>query len=247
MIDESQHPRLCLSPGQRLFTTKNAETEDCRVTKVLRNRDGTTEISIALFWESADGTETPLGEITLGDATQLFLTRTDAYDGRRHIIDDPTAGNSAESPHLLMLVPGMRLYYRENNKGELFECTTGEIFRNSNCLIESFELTILNGYESELSDYSAAMCEKLFLTPANAFAGIHIIDDPFGGNPPSMGCDCCLGASELLLQSGEDYCDVDDDNYAFVDNEGKIMVAVCGKTVYIQAKFCPNCGRQLIV
>lgn len=49
------------------------------------------------------------------------------------------------------------------------------------------------------------------------------------------GCDCCNGDEALVWKDNED-C-------AFVDSRGEIMVVVKGNTMRFNVRRCPNCGR----
>lgn len=49
------------------------------------------------------------------------------------------------------------------------------------------------------------------------------------------GCDCCEGDEALIYKDNED-C-------AFIDSQGEIMVVVKDKTIRFKVKRCPNCGR----
>ena len=49
------------------------------------------------------------------------------------------------------------------------------------------------------------------------------------------GCDYCEGDEALIYKDNED-C-------AFVDSQGEMMVVVKDKTMRFKVKRCPNCGR----
>lgn len=50
-----------------------------------------------------------------------------------------------------------------------------------------------------------------------------------------VGCECCLGDEALFWK--------DDENNAFVDNRGEILVTVKDHTMRFKVKACPNCGH----
>lgn len=52
----------------------------------------------------------------------------------------------------------------------------------------------------------------------------------------SHGCDCCQGDEALYW--------VDNENNAFVDSNGDLLVSVKGKTIRFKVKHCSNCGRE---
>lgn len=52
----------------------------------------------------------------------------------------------------------------------------------------------------------------------------------------NKGCDCCQGDEALFWK--------DNENNAFVDSKGKMMVTVGGKTMRFSVKYCPNCERK---
>ena len=49
-------------------------------------------------------------------------------------------------------------------------------------------------------------------------------------------CNCCQGDEAL--------CWKDNNNNAFVDRKGDMMVTVKGKTMRYKVKCCPNCGKS---
>lgn len=50
------------------------------------------------------------------------------------------------------------------------------------------------------------------------------------------GCNCCQGDEALYWK--------DDENNAFVDSKGEMLVTVKGKEMRFKIKCCPNCGRE---
>lgn len=50
------------------------------------------------------------------------------------------------------------------------------------------------------------------------------------------GCECCLGDEALFWR--------DDENNAFVDNKGEILVTVKNRDMRFKVKFCPSCGHR---
>lgn len=50
------------------------------------------------------------------------------------------------------------------------------------------------------------------------------------------GCECCSGDQPLFWQN--------DENNAFVDSHGEMLVTAKDREVHFQVKFCPNCGRK---
>lgn len=50
------------------------------------------------------------------------------------------------------------------------------------------------------------------------------------------GCYCCLGDENLYWK--------DEENNAFVDSKGDILVTIKGMTMRYRVKYCPNCGRK---
>jgi len=49
-------------------------------------------------------------------------------------------------------------------------------------------------------------------------------------------CDCCQGDEALYW--------ADDENNAFVDSRGDVLVTVKGMTMRYKVKCCPNCGKK---
>jgi transcriptional regulator with XRE-family HTH domain len=49
-------------------------------------------------------------------------------------------------------------------------------------------------------------------------------------------CECCRGDEALYWKNI--------DNNAFIDNNGEILVTVCGNSLTFTVKKCPNCGRE---
>lgn len=49
------------------------------------------------------------------------------------------------------------------------------------------------------------------------------------------GCNCCEGDEALIYKDNED-C-------AFIDSQGEMMVVVKDKTIRFKVKRCPNCGK----
>lgn len=52
----------------------------------------------------------------------------------------------------------------------------------------------------------------------------------------SAGCEYCQGDEALYW--------VDDENHAFIDSKGKMLVTVKDKTIRFKVKYCPNCGKE---
>lgn len=50
----------------------------------------------------------------------------------------------------------------------------------------------------------------------------------------TKGCDCCLGDNAIYWQ--------DNENNAFVDSKGEMMVMVKDRLIRFKVKYCPNCG-----
>lgn len=53
-----------------------------------------------------------------------------------------------------------------------------------------------------------------------------------------IGCDCCAGDTPLYYE--------DNENCAFVDSTGDMLVTIKDKSVRFKVKRCPNCGREFI-
>lgn len=51
----------------------------------------------------------------------------------------------------------------------------------------------------------------------------------------AYGCECCLGDEPLYWK--------DNENNAFVDSKGEILVTVKDRIMRCKIKYCPNCGR----
>lgn len=52
----------------------------------------------------------------------------------------------------------------------------------------------------------------------------------------NQGCNCCQSDKALYW--------TDDENNAFVDNRGDMLVTVKDKTMRFKVKCCPNCGKK---
>lgn len=50
------------------------------------------------------------------------------------------------------------------------------------------------------------------------------------------GCDCCLGDKAIYW--------ADNENNAFVDSKGEMMVMAKDKLIRFKVNYCPNCGRK---
>lgn len=50
------------------------------------------------------------------------------------------------------------------------------------------------------------------------------------------GCNCCIGDNPVYWE--------DNQNNAFVDSKGEMMVTVKDKTMRFQVKYCPYCGKE---
>lgn len=50
------------------------------------------------------------------------------------------------------------------------------------------------------------------------------------------GCNCCEGDTALFYQ--------DNENCAFVDSKGEVMVVVKDHTMRFKVSYCPNCGKR---
>ena len=55
-------------------------------------------------------------------------------------------------------------------------------------------------------------------------------------NKNIKGCNCCLADEAVYWK--------DNENNAFVDSKGEIMVVVKDKLLRFKVKYCPNCGRK---
>lgn len=51
-----------------------------------------------------------------------------------------------------------------------------------------------------------------------------------------VGCGCCLGDEPLFWE--------DDENCAFVDSKGEVLVTVKDHIMRFKVKYCPNCGHE---
>lgn len=77
----------------------------------------------------------------------------------------------------------------------------------------------------------------------NPFAWNETIQKLLKDNGPSLvetsepvtGCECCAGDEALYWK--------DNENNAFVDSKGEIMVTVKDHEMRFRVKCCPNCGR----
>jgi hypothetical protein len=49
-------------------------------------------------------------------------------------------------------------------------------------------------------------------------------------------CECCNGDKALYWK--------DDENNAFVDSKGEMLITVKDKTIRYKVKYCPNCGNK---
>lgn len=54
-------------------------------------------------------------------------------------------------------------------------------------------------------------------------------------NENCVGCDCCTGDQSLYWK--------DNENNAFVDNKGDVLVTAQDHTIRFKVNRCPNCGR----
>lgn len=52
------------------------------------------------------------------------------------------------------------------------------------------------------------------------------------------GCECCIGDEALYWK--------DNENNAFVDSKGEVLVTVKDHVMRFQVKCCPNCGRKFM-
>lgn len=50
------------------------------------------------------------------------------------------------------------------------------------------------------------------------------------------GCNCCLGDESLYW--------MDNENNAFVDSKGEVMVTVKDRLMRFKVNYCPNCGKK---
>lgn len=55
----------------------------------------------------------------------------------------------------------------------------------------------------------------------------------------AYGCDCCQGDEALYWK--------DNENNAFVDSKGEILVTVKDKAMRFKVKCCPNCGKEFLL
>lgn len=51
-----------------------------------------------------------------------------------------------------------------------------------------------------------------------------------------IGCECCSGDVALYYRNNE--------NNAFIDSKGEMLITVKDKTLRFSVKYCPNCGRK---
>lgn len=50
------------------------------------------------------------------------------------------------------------------------------------------------------------------------------------------GCECCAGDKAIYWKNNE--------NNAFIDSKGEMMVVVKDRLIRYKVKYCPNCGRN---
>lgn len=50
------------------------------------------------------------------------------------------------------------------------------------------------------------------------------------------GCNCCIGDEAIYWK--------DNENNAFIDSKGEMMVIAKDKLIRFKVKCCPNCGRK---
>lgn len=50
------------------------------------------------------------------------------------------------------------------------------------------------------------------------------------------GCNCCIGDEAIYWK--------DNENNAFIDSKGEMMVMAKDKLIRFKVKCCPNCGRK---
>lgn len=90
-------------------------------------------------------------------------------------------------------------------------------------------------YDSELfKDGEQYCCIKGESVEANMDSDIKPVWCPLIDE--NVGCDCCQGDEALHW--------ADDENNAFVDSRGDMLVTVQGKTMRFKVKSCPNCGKK---
>ena len=56
------------------------------------------------------------------------------------------------------------------------------------------------------------------------------------GNRDINGCDCCIGDEAIYWK--------DNENNAFIDSKGEMMVKARDKLIWFNVKFCPSYGRK---
>lgn len=52
------------------------------------------------------------------------------------------------------------------------------------------------------------------------------------------GCSCCLGDKAVYWENNE--------NNAFIDNSGEMLITAKDKTLRFKVNNCPNCGRKFV-
>ena len=57
-------------------------------------------------------------------------------------------------------------------------------------------------------------------------------------NKDAVGCDCCNGDDALFYK--------DNENNAFIDSHGEMLVTSGDHSVRFQVRHCPNCGREFV-
>ena len=114
-------------------------------------------------------------------------------------------------------------------------------------LIEKYE-EYIRQYEAqkELDEYDQGQYNNLLSAVASlkdianrnseTYIQTEIVDEMQALKENANGCECCSGDQPLFWQN--------DENNAFVDSHGEMLVTAKDREVNFQVKFCPNCGRK---
>lgn len=65
---------------------------------------------------------------------------------------------------------------------------------------------------------------------------LELIKNPVLDDLINDGCNCCNGDEALFY--------TDNENCAFIDSNGEIMVVVKGNVMRFKVPYCPNCGKE---
>ena len=74
------------------------------------------------------------------------------------------------------------------------------------------------------------------LTENGILVGIHKDSNSTTKTNKTVGCNCCAGDTPLYYE--------DNENCAFIDNTGDMLVTIKDKSMRFKVKCCPNCGRE---